>query len=87
MAPFMIIGEKLGAIIHAPQLHVSAKPDKCVSCGLCEKNCPMSLPVSELLEPGAITHPECIQCAACCDTCRKDVLKLEFGQLPKAKRK
>ncbi len=87
MAPFMIIGEKLGAIIHAPQLHVSTKPKNCVSCGLCEKNCPMSLPVSELLQSGAITHFECIQCAACCDTCRKDVLKLKFGQLPKAESK
>ena len=41
----------------------------------------MSLPVSELLKGGAITHSECIQCAACCDTCRKDALKLEFGPI------
>ena len=81
MAPFMIIGEKLGAAIHAPQLHVQADASKCISCGLCDKACPMSLPVSELVEGGAIAHPECIQCAACCDTCRKDVLKLEFGPL------
>ena len=81
MAPFMIIGEKLGAALHAPQLHVAADPSKCISCGLCEKACPMSLPVSELLEGGAITHSECIQCAACCDTCRKDALKLEFGPI------
>ena len=85
MAPFMIVGEKLGAAIRIPQLHVSADPETCVSCGLCEKACPMSLPVSELLESGAIMHPECIQCAACCDSCRKGVLKLEFGQLPKTR--
>ena len=85
MAPFMIIGEKLGAAIRAPQLHVIADPEKCVSCGICEKACPMSLPVSELLGSGTITHSECIQCAACCDACRKNVLKLEFGQLSKAK--
>lgn len=85
MAPFMIIGEKLGAAVCAPQLHVAADPAKCISCGQCEKACPMSLPVSELLETGVITHSECIQCAACCDACRKDVLKLEFGQLPQRK--
>ena len=84
MAPFMIIGEKLGAAMRVPQLHVTADSAKCISCGLCEQVCPMSLPVSELLEPGAITHPECIQCAACCDACRKGALKLKFGQLPKA---
>ena len=82
MAPFMIIGEKLGAAAHVPQLHVAADPAKCISCGSCEKACPMSLPVSTLLESGAITHSECMQCGACCDTCRKGVLTLEFGKLP-----
>ena len=81
MAPFMIVGEKAGAALHAPQLHVEADPGKCVSCGLCDKACPMSLPVSELLEAGAIAHSECIQCGACCDACRKDALKLTFGPM------
>ena len=83
MAPFMVIGEKLGAAARAPQLHVAADPAKCISCGSCKKACPMSLPVDELLEAGAIAHSECIQCAACCDSCRAGALKLKFGQLPK----
>jgi polyferredoxin len=81
MAPFMIIGEKIGAALHAPQLHVEAKPDKCIHCGLCDKACPMSLNVSELLEDGAIESTSCIQCGACCDTCRKDALKLTFSSM------
>lgn len=78
MAPFMIIGEKIGAALHAPQLHVKADPGTCVSCGLCDKACPMSLNVSDLLAEGAIAHSECIQCGACCDACRKGALKLVF---------
>lgn len=85
MAPFMIVGEKLGAALRAPQLHVSADPGKCVSCGLCEKACPMSLPVSDLLHSGSVDHPECIQCAACCDACRKGTLSLDFGRLADSK--
>ena len=84
MAPFMIIGEKIGAAVHAPQLHVKAEPGKCISCGQCNKACPMSLNVSELLESGAINHSECIQCGACCDACRKDALKLSFGRMERA---
>ena len=81
MAPFMIIGEKIGAALHVPQLHVETTPENCISCGICNKACPMSLPVSELLEDGAIAHSECIQCGACCDACRKDALKLSFGKM------
>lgn len=83
MAPFMIIGEKLGEVVHAPQLYVAANVGKCVSCGACEKVCPMSLPVSDLLQSGSIAHAECVQCTACCDACRKDALSLEFGRLGK----
>lgn len=83
MAPFMIIGEKLGAAARAPQLHVQANPSQCVSCGACEKACPMSLSVSELAASSAISHSECIQCAACCDACHRDALKLAFGPMPR----
>ncbi|MGI6033056.1 MAG: 4Fe-4S binding protein [Coriobacteriales bacterium] len=79
MAPFLIIGEKLGRLLRLPQLHVSAAPESCVHCGLCAKTCPMSLPVEELMSDGAVLHNECIQCGACCDACKKDALRLEFG--------
>ena len=32
MAPFMVIGEKIGQMMHIPQLHVSADNSKCISC-------------------------------------------------------
>jgi ferredoxin-type protein NapH len=79
MAPFMIIGEKFGRLLHLPQLHVATAPEACVHCGLCTKVCPMSLPVEDLISGGAVLHSECIQCGYCCDTCKNGALRLEFG--------
>lgn len=79
MAPFMVLGEKLGSALRVPQLHVSAEADRCVGCGKCDRTCPMSLPVEQLAQGGAIVDAECIQCAACADACPKDVLKLRMG--------
>ncbi len=81
MAPFMIAGGKLGELLRLPQLHVSSEPDLCIHCGRCDRDCPMSLPVEALAAEGRLgACPECIQCAACCDACPRDVLKLELGQ-------
>ena len=81
MAPFMVLGEKLGSVLRIPQLHVSAEADRCIRCGKCDRACPMSLPVEQLAQGGAIVDAECIQCAACADACPKDVLKLRMGRL------
>lgn len=81
MAPFMVLGEKLGRMLRVPQLHIDAEADRCISCGKCDRACPMSLPVEQLLHEGAIADAECIQCAACADACPKDVLRLRMGRM------
>ncbi len=81
MAPFMVLGEKLGAAMRLPQLHVDADPERCIGCGKCVAACPMSLPVEELLRQGPIVDAECIQCAACADACSKDALVLRMGRM------
>ena len=47
------------------------KADKadCIGCGICNKVCPMGIPVKEI-----INHPDCIKCGRCVDACPKDVL-------------
>ena len=76
MAPFMIIGTKIARAIHLPNLQVSVKDkESCISCGLCSKNCPMSIDVVKEIDKGAIHSTECIQCGKCIDGCPKNVLK------------
>lgn len=74
MAPFMVIGTKLRGLLHLPGLHVSADKEKCISCGKCDRSCPMGLDVKEMAKAGKITSLECIQCGACIDVCPKNVL-------------
>ena len=79
MAPFMIIGGSIGRLLHLPQLHVEADKDRCVSCGLCNKSCPMGLDVKKMVAEGTNgKYTECIQCGACVDECPKKVLKYSW---------
>ena len=76
MAPFMVMGSTLGRVLHLPQLHIEAKKEDCISCGKCNKACPMGLDVKQMVSGGK-NHccSECIQCGACVDTCPQKVLK------------
>ena len=76
MAPFMVIGSTIGRVLHIPQIHIEAEKDKCISCGRCNKSCPMGLDVKTMVSEGKChSCTECIQCGACIDECPKDVLK------------
>jgi polyferredoxin len=44
--------------------------ERCIACGLCQKVCPMQLPVNEILE-----KPDCIKCARCVEACPKEALR------------
>lgn len=76
MAPFMTAGELLGRALHAPQLKVRAKPERCIACGLCTKKCPMSIDVAAEIQLGRVASLACIRCGACADCCPKQVLTL-----------
>lgn len=81
MAPFMVLGEKLGRLMRLPQVHIAAEPETCIGCGKCNKACPMSLDVQTLLQRGNIADAECIQCGECVDTCPKKTLSFRFGRV------
>ncbi|MDE6625243.1 MAG: 4Fe-4S binding protein [Lachnospiraceae bacterium] len=75
MAPFMILGIKLRRFLHLPGIHIRAdKRENCVSCGKCNKVCPMGIDVMSETKHGIISNPECIHCGTCIDDCPKNVL-------------
>lgn len=54
--------------------------DSCISCGLCEKNCPQSVIVLKDGKP-QWTKPECTKCSACISRC--PVQAIQYGKATK----
>jgi ferredoxin-type protein NapH len=79
MAPFMVVGSKLGRLLRLPSLHMVPATEKCNGCGLCSTKCPMSLPVKEMVAQGKMEHIDCIQCGECADNCVRKVIRYEFS--------
>lgn len=79
MAPFMVLGTKLRRLLHLPGLHITVKEkNACISCGKCDRECPMGIEVSAKVAEGQICSAECIQCGACIDGCPKKVLSYDM---------
>jgi len=78
VSPFMIIGANIRDLLRIPSLRLIAQPGLCNACGKCSRECPMSLPVADLIKTGAIHHFECTLCATCVDSCPKDVIHFGF---------
>ena len=83
MCPFMIMGRKVRNKIKTPALQLKVGNSKCVSCKIYERECPMSLSVSEMVKKGKMENSECILCGKCVDSCPKDVISFDFGKAGK----
>lgn len=84
MAPFMIIGQLMGRAIPNrllwPSLQLKAQPAACTKCATCADNCPMSLPVIEMVAKNDLTSSECILCGTCVDNCPQGAIKFSWRQ-------
>ncbi len=80
MAPFMVIGEKLADLLHIPRFRLKANPKTCVSCGKCNKNCPMGLNIAGMVKSGNVNSAECISCLECVDGCPKQAISFGICQ-------
>ncbi|MDE6566942.1 MAG: 4Fe-4S binding protein [Lachnospiraceae bacterium] len=79
MAPFMILGTKLRRLLHLPGIHIKVnEKGNCISCGKCNRACPMGIDVISETKNKMISSPECIQCGACIDHCPRNVLTYEI---------
>ena len=78
MAPFMIIGTKLKDLVKCPSLHLITKKGECKQCQTCDKNCPMSLGISKMVQTGSMKNDECILCGTCVDNCPNKVINYSW---------
>jgi ferredoxin-type protein NapH len=78
MAPFMILGTKVGRFLRIPRLELMFNESACNSCGACVKNCPMSVDIPEKNPSILIVDTDCTLCAACIDSCNKNALTLKI---------
>lgn len=78
MAPFMIIGRTIRNYFHWPSLQLKSSPDACVHCHACSDNCPMSLPVEEMVSRDFMENKECVLCGTCVDGCRQGAIKYSW---------
>jgi ferredoxin-type protein NapH len=79
MAPFMVIGKRLGRLLHIPGLNIETSNTSCTDCRQCEARCPMSLSVSAMVKRGEMKNDDCILCGLCVDTCPNKVLSYSFS--------
>lgn len=53
-------------------LEFKVDPEKCTSCGLCYKHCPVEAVYWEKKEPAVIDRDKCIRCMTCIEKCKFD---------------
>jgi ferredoxin-type protein NapH len=84
MAEFMIIGRKIRNRFGWPSLRLLPEPEKCNHCHSCVNNCPMSLPVENMVNQKKMENIECILCGTCVDGCEFDAIKFTFQRSTEA---
>jgi polyferredoxin len=76
MAPFNIIGTRIGDMLKLRRFKLKADPDRCIGCGACTRNCPMGLDVQKMVAKGDMMNDECVMCLTCVDGCPKKAISV-----------
>lgn len=78
MSVLGIIGAKIKNKLKYPSLHLEVDTENCIKCKRCNKVCPMSLEVEDMVQNGKMNHTDCILCGSCIEECPKSVIKYAF---------
>lgn len=81
MAPFMILGRKIGNHFRWPSLRLVPAPELCGHCHVCAEKCPMSLPVEDMVRGNHMENRECILCGTCVDGCKQGAIRYSWRSL------
>lgn len=78
MAPFMVLGRKIRNYFQWISLQLISAPDICKHCHTCTENCPMSLPVEEMVGQNIMENKECVLCGTCVDGCEQGAIRYSW---------
>jgi len=67
------LGAVYGLLNRFSIYRLSVESEKCVSCGLCGRNCPME--TDPAVSPDSA---ECIRCGLCAKNCPENAIRLDF---------
>ena len=79
MSILNIVGTKIKNKINIPSLRLIGDKSKCTACKQCNKTCPMSLDVMNMVKNEKMDNTECILCGECCNSCRSGAVKRVYG--------
>jgi ferredoxin-type protein NapH len=71
-------GTRIKNFFRWPSLNLQVATGKCKECRTCDKNCPMSLGISRMVQAGSMDNTECILCGTCVDNCQNGVIKYSW---------
>jgi polyferredoxin len=84
MSILNVTGTKVRNLLNIPSLRLTAVSEKCIGCKQCNKACPMSLNVSEMVKLNDLDRLDCILCGECCNACKSSVLKRKISSIDKS---
>jgi ferredoxin-type protein NapH len=80
MSILNIWGTKIKNKINIPSLRLISDKSKCTKCKQCNKTCPMSLDIMNMVEIERMENTECILCGECSSICRFGAIKRVYGK-------